>query len=267
MQNDALFGALGTLLGSRRHGVDGLETGHVHARGAQAHGGAGAVVGHVAATQHDHVARGVHGLAVAGGFEEIGVDVDAVEVAPGHTQTNARMGADRHEDRVVPLSEQPNGIAHALGAPDLDTRLGVSRLRGLEDRSDLAVDHGIGQAVGRDTVAHLAASLLVGLEHRDGMTLLSQELRSGQAGGTGSHHGYLLAGERLVTYEFFPRTVVAHGCRALEAAHRHGRLVELVVLAGRLAVVGADGAQSLGEGHLLAHDGGCLAPLALADAA
>ncbi len=177
-----------------------------------------------------------------------------------HGQHVALEGAHGHQHGVVALREQRLDVLHALVALELDARLGVIGLADLEDGRDLAVDDLVGQAVGGDAVAHLAADLGVCLKDVDLVALLGEEERCGETARACADHCDLLAREGLVAHAALPLAGVAHRGGTLQAADGE-RLLQVVALALTLAVVGADVAEALGERHLLAHDGGCLLPL------
>ena len=175
------------------------------------------------------------------------------------------MGAHAHEHGVEALPQKGARVGHALAAAQLDTGLGVVALGDLQDRGDLGVHGGVGQAVGGDAVAHLAADLLVGLEDHDLVALLGAVESGREARGAGADDGDLLAGQGLVAHVGPPLARVSDGGGALETADRQRGAVELVALAGALAVVDADVAQALGERNLLADHGGGAGELALAN--
>ena len=175
------------------------------------------------------------------------------------------MGAHRHQHGIKALRQKRLGFGDALATAQLNARLGIVTLGDLQNRRDLGVNRGVGQTICRNTVAHLAADLLIGLEHHNLVALLSAIERGGQTSGAGAHNGNHLAAQRLMAHVGLPVACIAHGSGALKATDRNRRAVELVALTGILAVVHANVTQALGERNLLAHHRGGAGVLAVAD--
>ncbi len=173
MQNHALLGSLLALLGRGGHDGLSLQTGYVYACSTQAHGRPGAVVGDVSTAENHDTSFNLDGITLAGDLEEVGITDDAGKVMALHRENGTIKGTHSHKNRVV-AREKRLDVVQALAAAQLDAGLLVRALRNFEDSRNLVIEDLVGQSVGGNAVAELAAGALLGLEDSNRMALLGK---------------------------------------------------------------------------------------------
>ena len=216
---------------------------------AEAHGGSGAVKGHVAGSHDDHAAAHAGILSHGGPAQEVRAEQYAGQFISGHFQAVSLMRADGDEHRVI-RAQQLGGFRHPAIAFDLYADLGdIRRLFG---------DHLARQAVGGDAVGHLPAQRRIRFLERNTVALLGQIEGRGHAGGAAAHDADLFPRVGKALLVVLPERVVRMlGGIALDVADRN-RLVDLPAAALALTGMGTDPAETLRERNTLVNHGGRL---------
>ena len=234
----------GDLLVLRRHVGDAATVGDDDLLGAQAHGGAGHVHGHVAAADHgDREAGEVGRVVVAHVAQELDGGHDALGVLARKAQLLVRVRTDGEVDCVVLLAQ-----AGELVAVDAVVQLGLDAA--VEQPLDLRVELLARQAVVGDAVAQHAAEVLALLEDLDAVAHEGQVVRAREARRAAADDGDALLGGGLDDGLVVAR--VLHGV-ALEAADVH-RVVHHAAAAVHLAGVLADEAADQRQRVVLADE-------------
>lgn len=239
--------------------------------GAQAHGGAQAVEGGVAATD-DGDALADDGAMAQLGRQELGggvgahqeVDgfVDAGEVFAGGAEGHVYADADGDEDGLEAIVQQlvdgavfaDDGIAHKFcpgagqAVPDL-------------------VDEGLFKLEVGDAVGEQAAGGGAGVEDGDGVAQLQQLLGAAQPGGTGADDGDAVSGAGGGGDLVAVGAALVGGGKGFKGAEGDGLAALVAAHAGAFAeaVLGADAPADLGQGVGLAVDFGGIDKVAVFD--
>ena len=231
------------------HGLPVLQTEHPDGAGAQPMGVSGAVDGHVAAADHDHVAG--EGLPFLEGAAQIADgDVRSHGVVAGHPGPPAALAADGDVERLVALLLQL-GDGHILAdlhaAPDLRAEL--------PDHVDLSVDDVLFQLVAGDAVGHHAAGAGILFKHSGTVAHNGQVVGRAEAGGACADDGDFLVKAAVDRGDDFLGDIAA-ALLPLQIRHEffdgvdRDRLVDGASGAGVLAALVADPAADGGEGVL-----------------
>ena len=155
--------------------------------------GAHGVHGHVAAADHRHPVADVNSFPQVDFFKKFQARIDPLAVFALDSQHLALLGADAHEERLVPLFPQlPDGEVLADLHAALELHAQVS------DDLDFGLDDVPGKTVGRNAHREHAAQHGKLFENRDLVALDGQKIRGGQTAGSGADDGDLLGTVRLL---------------------------------------------------------------------
>ena len=247
-EGERLVETLFDLVGRGRHGLVVFDADQRDLFGAQTHGRAAGVEGHVAAADDDHVLAHVDGRAEGGVAQQIDRREDALGVVAGDRQRAAALQADAQVDGLVAVAQQR--VDREVGAGGLAAlQLDAER----QNAVDVLLQHvGLGQAVLGDAEAQHAARFGLGLEDGGLVAEQRQVAGAGETARAGADDGYLLGEGRLGSGS--GSGTLSNGevaDEALEAGDGDG-LLDLAARAVGLALVGADAAADGGEGVGLA---------------
>ena len=200
-----------------------------------------AIHGGVADSDHEHVLADGIDVLEGDGLQPVDADVDVFGViASGQLEFLAAGRSAAHENGVEALVQE---VFHALDAvvePDIDADV--------EDVADLFVQHGRGQAKGRDVVAHQASRHGLCFEYRALVPQRHQVVADRQRSGSRPDQGDFLAVLLLGCDRQAVGDVAAViGGNAFQATNGHRLLVEPPAPAGRLARAVADAAENAGK--------------------